>query len=88
MTVTIEVRPDVEARLRRRAAREGRAFEAVASQAVEVGTDVIEPVAPDIAARLAAMSAFVAEAREYSQAAPVLSDYATTRGAIYDGRGL
>lgn len=66
MTVVIEVSPDVEQRLRRRAAREGKAFEAVAAHAVALGADALEAlelqpvapdVAPDVAARLAALDA-------------------------------
>ncbi len=51
MIVTIEVKPELAHRWRAIAEREGRAFEAVAAQAAEAGTDVIETVAPELAAR-------------------------------------
>lgn len=56
MTVTIEVKSETAARWQRIAAREGRALEAVATEAAEAGTDALEsdsahPIARALALR-------------------------------------
>jgi hypothetical protein len=89
MSLTIQLTPEMEARLRERAAAEGKdpaefAVEAVVQRLTAPDASSLSPTA---ARRLDALNSFVAGMREHAKTLPPGHIVDDSRESIYEGRG-
>ncbi len=87
MTIRISLPAEIEAKLRERAAAEGKDPFALALEAVEEKLGLRISGRPDTAARIAAWERFVAGMRGLTETLPSGQRIDDTREAIYQGRG-
>ena len=88
MTLTLEVSPEKEARLREKAARRGQTLNDFLLKLVEGAAETEEAPAEPSNARLEAVRAIGSYNTRASAGLPPLSDTALSRESIYGDRGL
>lgn len=87
MTLQIDLTPEIEDRLRDKAAREGLSPGELARRLIENGLPAFSPSTTTMMTPAERAAAFRAWADSRDPNTPVLSDEAISRDSIYEGRG-